>query len=461
MRGLVALVGRPNVGKSTLFNVMVPRARAIVHEMPGVTRDRLYGTVETPGEALSGFTLIDTGGFEMHGPQNKRLGGQLIWGQTKAAIEEADLVVLMLDLKAGLHPHDTELVRMLQKMGKPTIYVVNKVDGYEQEALASDFYRLGIDEFETISAAHNRGVRDLRDQIVEELSGAQGRLATRREVEDNTLKLALIGRPNVGKSSILNRLVGEERALVSDVAGTTRDVSDSVFLYNNRTYKILDTAGIRRRSKVGEKIETLSVIRSLQAIEDCDLALLILNATEGLTDQDARLASLAIKHHKPLIIVVNKWDLVPDKQSNTIEEWTKHLKRCFSHFGYVPVLFTSCLKNQRVHRIMSEVERIADQAAKRVKTADLNDLLQDLVRKHTPAVIKRYHKRVKFYYATQVGAMPPTFVIKCNVADEIQESYKRYLARGIRDNMGFSDIPIKIHFRDKKASDNHEQEVRA
>lgn len=448
IKGLVAIVGRPNVGKSTLFNALVGKRDALVDDRPGVTRDRLYGTVK--GEK-SGFILVDTGGFETEDYNFQPFGENLVWQQTSAAIDEADLVVLMLDGKDGLHPHDEEIARTLQKKQKDVIYVVNKLDGMEQESAMLEFYKLGVSNLIPLSAAHRRGVGELREVLEEELEkqDQEERLRRGKVAGDDAIKVALIGRPNVGKSSILNRLTGENRALVSDVAGTTRDTVDTPFTFNGRPYVIVDTAGIRRRSKVEEKLEALSVMKSLKAIERADLVLLVIAGEAGFTDQDARLASLAISQHKPLMIVVNKWDLVQNKDSLATKYYAEEVRQRIKGMSYVPVKFVSCLRNQRVFQLFDDIERMSITYQRRVSTGELNKALETVVREHTPALIRNHKKRIKFYYATQVKAAPPTIVVMCNLADEIQESYKRYMEHRFREILGFDELPLHVIFRGK------------
>jgi len=447
-KGIVAIVGRPNVGKSTLFNRLVGSRRAIVDDIPGVTRDRLYGTVKYYEDGEQQFMLVDTGGFEDAKTKYQPFASNLVWEQTEIAIAEADLVVMLLDAKCGLQPHDEQLVRYLQRLGKQVIYVVNKIDSMEQKSAALEFYSLGIDEFLTVSAAHNRGVGDLVEAIALQLA-AMGKKNSRASAEEGATHVALVGRPNVGKSSILNRMLGEDRSLVSEVAGTTRDTVDTPFRYNKLPYVILDTAGMRRKSRIDQRLESLSVLMSLKAIERADIVVVVIDAVEGLTDQDARLASLASEQYKPVLMVVNKWDLITHKTTSTAREYELAIRHKIKSMAYIPILFTSCLENQRVSRIMSFVETLAANYRKRVKTSQLNEFLAQVVKEHTPALVRSRSKLVKFYYATQVKVAPPTFVVMCNLADEIHESYKRYIRNRFREGLGFTDVPLQIIFRPK------------
>ncbi len=448
LEGIVAIVGRPNVGKSTLFNKMTRSTQALIDDRPGVTRDRLYGTVESVFDDEGGYGLIDTGGFETKELYYQPFAKNIVWEQTEMAIREADVVMMVFDAKAGLHPHDRELVQFLKELQKPVVYVVNKVDSPEHEVLSWDFYELGIEKFFLCSSAHSRGIWELSEHIESRLRHINGLQKVRIHDKDAT-KIALIGRPNAGKSSILNRLVGEERSLVSEVAGTTRDPIDTAISFNKKPYVLLDTAGIRRRKKIFDRIEGLSVMRALRAIEDSDIVILVLAADEGLSDQDCRLAALAAEKYKPILIVVNKWDLIPNKETNSARDYERAIHERLKDISFTPVLFTSCTENQRIHKIMAMVEELSTAYSRRIPTAKLNETLQQAIREHTPALVKRYNKRVKFYFATQVSSRPPTIIIKCNVADEIQESYKRYLVKRFRQDLNFGNIPLRVFFRDK------------
>jgi GTPase len=448
-RGLVAIVGRPNVGKSTLFNALTRSRQAIVDDQPGVTRDRLYGKVLTSDPNLEAFTLIDTGGFETEKDSYQPFAGNIVWENTLAAIDEADVVILVFDLKSGVHPHDKDLVRLLQKKSKPTIYTVNKVDGIEQKKYTNEFFELGIDDFENVSAAHNVGLDILKDVVVEKLL-EMPHLQKRRDTARDTVHIALIGRPNVGKSSFVNRLLGEQRSLVSEVAGTTRDSIDAPFQYNQKPYILIDTAGIRRRSKVRKKLEIISVIQSLNSIERADVVLLVIDAVEGMADQDQKLIARASELNKPIILLVNKWDLLQEKDSKSAANIERDLRYKMPVLEYAPILFISCLTNQRVHKVMAVVEQLVEQSRRRVPTSKLNEALHQIVQSHTPALSRKTHRRAKFYYATQVASAPPTIVVMCNVSEYLQESYKRYMHRQLQRILGFTEIPIQLIFRGKE-----------
>jgi GTP-binding protein len=458
IKGTIAIVGRPNVGKSTLFNALTRTRNALVDDRPGVTRDRLYGTVYFDDMEEHGCMVIDTGGFETEDLYYQPFTENIVWQQTETAIDEADLVVLVLDGKSGVHPHDEELVRHLAKKEKPVLYVVNKVDIREHEDRVYDFYSLGVDQFIVTSAAHMRGMDELLEAVEQKFNAMDDLRADRRYQNMRGTRIALVGRPNAGKSSILNRLIGEERSLVSEVAGTTRDSIDTPLVYNNKNYVLVDTAGIRRRSRINDKVESLSVMRSMQAIERADVVLLVLDATQMLTDQDARIASMAAEQYKAMAIIVNKWDLVENKSSNTAKEYTEFLRYKLKLLSWVPVLYVSCLENQRIHQIMQLVENVVAQYEHRVDTRSVNQSLHKMAHEHTPALIRKTSKRVKFYYGTQVRTAPPTLLIFSNVAREIQEGYKRYMINRFREDLGFTDVPLRMIFRSKEDQKKRKQE---
>lgn len=463
-RGIVAIVGRPNVGKSTLFNRLTGSFKAIIDDSPGVTRDRHYGLVSTNENEGEDFFIIDTGGFETEIdaelPKTNKpfLMENVVWEQTKYAIESADLVLMVFDAKAGLHQDDTKLVNYLNRAKKQVLFIANKVDGVEQEALSWEFYQLplGDEDPKPVSALHRRGLEGLKATICARLKASIS-CHSKDQVRSaplNSTKVALIGRPNVGKSSILNRMTGEARAIVSEVPGTTRDSIDATIHYNRAPYTIVDTAGIRRRSRINDKIESLSVVHSLTAIDKADIVIIVIAADQGLSDQDARLASLCASKYKPLLFVVNKWDLIPNKTSQSAYEYERDIKDKIKNISFVPMMFVSCLENQRVHRIMDQVERLRAIYQRRTPTAEVNRAFEKIVANHTPALMKSYNKRVKFYFATQTQTAPPTFVIMCNVADEIQTSYKRYIANQLRRDLEFPTVPLKIIFRSKNDGDS-------
>ena len=457
IRGNIVIVGRPNVGKSTLFNKLTGSKKSIVSNKSGVTRDFLIEILSLDKAEDKECLLYDTGGYETKDVNFQPFADNLVWKQTKHAVDKADVVLFLLDGKAGLQPFDKDLLNYLLKQNKPIVPVINKIDGKEKESLSWEFCELRIDNFLKISAAHNRGLRELKEVLLEKLEALP--LKSEKIENAEAKSLALIGRPNAGKSSVLNRLLGEERALVSEISGTTRDSVDSFFNFNSKRYRLIDTAGIRRRTKIKEDLEKASIIKSIENIDRADLVLFVIDATEQITDQDIRLINLAVRRYKPVLIVVNKWDLIEDKDSNTQQKYKEDLKySILKDLAYLPIHFISCKHNLRVHKIMPYVEKLLEQAATKVKTSELNDLLQEIVRTHSPRVIRQFSKRTKFYYAAQIKTCPPTIVIKCNVAKELQESYKKYLMRSIKQKMGLAEVPVKIIYEGKDQTKDKDQE---
>jgi len=436
MRPIVAIVGRPNVGKSTLFNRLIGRRKAIVDDMPGVTRDRNYGQVdrfEVP------FTLIDTGGFE---PVSEDRLLQQMREQSQLAMEEADVILFVMDAREGLTPADREVAEMLRRVDKPVFYLLNKVEGEKQEAEAGDFYALGVDRLFTISAEHNRGVDDLMDEVV--AAFPRGALA---EEEEDITRIAVVGRPNVGKSSLVNRLLGFERVVANPVPGTTRDSVDTYFTCNKKRFLLIDTAGIRRKGRISLKIEKYSAVDALRSLDRADVALLVLNAEDGITEQDARIAGYACEAGRACVIVVNKWD-IPKKDNATVGKFMDLVRTDLAHLSYAPVLFVSALSGQRTGKIMSAVEDVMRQYTMRVTTADLNRVFKEAIAAHHHPLYQG--RRVKFYYTTQVGTRPPTFAVFTNCPEGIQDSYERYLGKRMREAFGFSGTPLRFLFRGRE-----------
>lgn len=438
MRPIVAIVGRPNVGKSTLFNRLVGQRRAIVDDMPGVTRDRNYATVDNYDIP---FTLIDTGGFE---PVSQELLLQQMRTQSQLAMEEADVIIFLMDGRAGLTAADREVATMLRRMKKPVFYAVNKVDGDKVEALATEFYELGIDTFYPISAAHNRGVGDMMDEVV----AAFPKSAHVQDDADLT-KIAVIGRPNVGKSSLVNRLLGFERSVANPVAGTTRDSTDTFFTSNKKRYQLIDTAGIRRKGKVSLKIETYSVVDALRSIERADVVLIVINAEEGVTEQDTKIAGYAYEAGRSCLFVVNKWDTL-EKDNSSMGKFTESIRMGFRYLSFAPIVFVSAKTGQRTGKIMSEVDALMEQYTKRISTADLNNIFKEAIESHHAPLSGG--RRVKFYYATQVAIKPPSFVIFTNQPEGVHFSYERYLSNKFREAFGFNGTPLKLMFRGREKS---------
>ena len=452
MHGTVALVGRPNVGKSTIFNCLTQSQRAIVSDFPGLTRDRIYGFAafdSTADEDIDddGFMLIDTGGFETANYSFQPLPHHVVWKQTLLAIEESDLVVFVLDGREGLHLYDQDILKSLKKFTKPVIYVVNKLDGRSEDLVNAEFFSLGVEEFLTTTASQNGGIDELRERIKVELSA---KMQARKTTPKSQARIAIVGKPNAGKSSLLNRLVGEERSLVSEVAGTTRDTVDAELTYNGTTFTFVDTAGVRRKSKINELIESLSVLRSIRAIEDSHVVVAMIDATEKISDQDSRLIEMAVDFGKPVLIVMNKWDLVEEKTSQSAHIEAEEIRMRLRLTNYIPILFISCKNNQRVHKVTEMCLELYNASQKRVTTSKLNAALEAVVAGHTPTLIHGHSKRIRFYFATQIRVAPPTIVVFCNVADEIQESYKRYMHKQFREILEFGPVPIRLVFRSKK-----------
>ncbi|MDD9951534.1 MAG: ribosome biogenesis GTPase Der [Zetaproteobacteria bacterium] len=466
IRGTVAIVGRPNVGKSTLFNRLTRSRKSIVDDQPGVTRDRIYGTayfesakkkrrvVADEAEAQQpkdGFIVIDTGGFETDTFKFQPFAEEVVWEQTKHAITDADVILFVLDGKHGMHQHDREIYHYLKLQQKPILFLVNKVDGIEHQARSLEFYELGVDSsFICSSALYNKGMQAVYDEVAHALHKL-GLKGTDHQADPQLTHIALVGKPNAGKSSLLNRLLGEERSVVSPVAGTTRDSIDSYIKFHGTPYRIIDTAGIRRKTKIHELLEHQSVTRSLRAIEEADLVVHVIDAREGITDQDSRLLNLAAARYKPILLVVNKWDLVPHKDTLTAKRYTENLHHGpLADMAYIPVHFMSCLENQRVHKIWDKISRLRQEQMTKSSTARVNEALQQMISRHTPHLIKKYSKRVKFYYATQVSCTPPTIVVKCNVAGEVRDSYKRYMLHAFRRDLNMKHVPIQLVLRGKE-----------
>ena len=429
---VIALVGRPNVGKSALFNRIVGDNSAIVSEEAGTTRDRHFGRVEWSG---SEFWLVDTGGLtdDPSIPMDVEIRKQV-----QQAIDEADLLLLVTDAKAGLHPSDQRVVDMLRASGKPWMVIANKVDDPRSNDWF-EFYNLGAAEVFPVSATNGKGSGDLLDEIIR-------RVPEVTEPEPEALRVAVIGRPNVGKSSIINRLLGEERLVVDDASGTTRDAIDTPMRYHDRTFVFVDTAGLRRQSKVDEGVEFYSGLRTRRAIERADICVLVLDATQGLENQDLKIATLAWDAGRGLIIVVNKWDL-KEKDDKTSAHFQRDAGEKVPHLKWVPFLFTSATTGQRITRILDLILETEAERGKRIPTSDVNEVLQALIARRQPP--QAAGREVKLNYATQVETAPPTFVVFGNAPDLVQEHYVRYLHNGFRDAWGFLGNPLRINLRRK------------
>ena len=433
---IVAIVGRPNVGKSLLFNKLTGRRTAIVEDTPGVTRDRLYGDCEWNGRT---FSLVDTGGIEP-GTDSEML--QFMRRQAEIAIETADVIIMVTDVTVGLTAADSAVGSMLQRSKKPVVLAVNKCDSVGQvNADVYEFYALGLGDPIEVSAVHGHGTGDLLDACV-----AAFPEEVEEEEDEDVIKVAIIGKPNVGKSSLLNRILGEERVIVSNVAGTTRDAIDSYFENEHGKYLFIDTAGMRRKSKVDDAIERYSNLRTVSAIERADVCLILVDAQEGITDQDTKIAGLAHEAGKASIIVVNKWDAV-EKDTNTMAKMTEEVRRDLAYMTYAPVVFLSALTGQRVDRIFEEINAVSNAAAMRITTGMLNNILEDAMARVQPPSDKG--RRLKIYYMTQAGVKPPHFVIFCNDARLFHFSYQRYLENQIRSVFGLVGTPVRITIRQK------------
>ena len=434
---IVAIVGRPNVGKSTLFNIFANSRISIVEDTPGVTRDRLYAE----GDWLDNqFMMVDTGGIEI---MNSDAIAVSIRQQAEIAIKEADVILFVCDARSGIVQEDADVARILRKSGKPIVLAVNKADSPKQELNVYEFYNLGLGEPFPISAANHLGIGDLLDAVVAKFP--QNKAGVFDNDEDQ-IKVALIGRPNVGKSSIFNSLVGQERSIVSDVAGTTRDAIDTPVVRNGQKYLFIDTAGMRRKGKIDEPIEKYSIIRSLRAVDRSDVVLMVIDAVDGVTEQDTKIAGLAHESGKASIVVVNKWDLV-EKETGTMEKMRKEVMRDLSFMSYVPVLFISAKTGQRTDRIFELVNFVNDQSNMRITTGMLNDVLADAQARVQPPTDKG--RRLKIYYMTQTGIKPPNFVIFCNSRELFHFSYQRYIENQIRAVFGLEGTPIRMVIRQK------------
>ena len=436
MKPLVAIVGRPNVGKSMLFNKLCGQRLSIVEDTPGITRDRLYAECEWRDRT---FDIVDTGGIEP-GTDNEILS--FMRQQAEIAIQNADVIIFVCDIKTGLTASDHEVGKMLLKSGKPVVLAVNKMDQVGRtNPDIYEFYNLGLGDPIAVSAVHGHGTGDLLDACFEHFPPE-----TEEEPEDDVIKVAIIGKPNVGKSSLVNRILGQERVIVSNVAGTTRDAVDSYFENEQGKYVLIDTAGMRKKSKVDDPIEKFSVLRSTMAIERCDVCLILIDAQEGVTEQDTKVAGMAHEAGKACIIVVNKWDAV-EKDDKTMDRMREEVRRDLAYMTYAPIVFISALTGQRVNRLFELINYVNDQAAMRITTGMLNTLLADATQRVQPPSDKG--RRLKIFYMTQVGVRPPHFVCFCNDAKLFHFSYQRYIENQIRNTFGLEGTPVVLTVRQK------------
>lgn len=436
-KAILAIVGRPNVGKSTLFNTLAGEKISIVEDHPGVTRDRIYADVTWLNHS---FSMIDTGGIEMDS-KDKML--KHMREQADIAIDTADVILFLVDVRQGLVDADFKVADMLRKSGKPVILVVNKVDNFEKYMPdVYEFYNLGIGDPHPISAASKLGIGDMLDAVLKLFD-----LEKIEEEEDDRPKIAIVGKPNAGKSSLINNLLGENRVIVSDVAGTTRDAIDTEIVYNGTEYVFIDTAGLRRKSKIKENIERYSIIRTVAAIERSDVVILMIDATEGVSEQDAKIAGIAHDRGRGLIIAVNKWDAI-EKDNHTVKEYTKKVRDILSFVPYAEIIFISALTGQRTKKIFDMLETVIENHAMRIQTGVLNEILMEAVALQQPPSDKG--KRLKLFYMTQVSTKPPTFVLFVNKKELMHFSYQRYIENRIRDTFGFMGTPIRIFIRERK-----------
>ncbi|NLM35559.1 MAG: ribosome biogenesis GTPase Der [Clostridiales bacterium] len=433
---IVAIVGRPNVGKSTLFNKLAGQRISIVQDTPGVTRDRVYAQAEW---LRYNFTIIDTGGIE---PESEDIIVSQMRRQAQIAIETADVIIFIVDGKEGLTAADKEVAQMLRKSKKPIVLVVNKIDSLKEEDNAYEFYNLGIGDPITISASQGLGLGDMLDKVVEHFNTDH-----EDEEEDEYIRIAFMGKPNVGKSSLINKLLGEERVIVSDIPGTTRDAVDSYLETEQGKFILIDTAGLRRKSKVKEEIERYSVVRTLAAIERADVCILMIDAEEGVSEQDEKIVGYAHEMNKAIMIIVNKWDLI-EKDDKTMNKFKKDIEGKLKFVDYAPYLFISAKTGQRVHKVLEMAKECYDSYNRRISTGILNEIINKAVLMKEPPVVGL--KRLKIYYVTQVGTKPPTFVFFVNDSNALHFSYERYLENQLRSSFDFKGTGIKLQFRERK-----------
>lgn len=433
---VVAIVGRPNVGKSTLFNALAGEQISIVKDTPGVTRDRIYADVTWLNY---NFTLIDTGGIE---PESKDIILSQMREQAEIAIASADVIIFMVDVRQGLVDSDSKVANMLRRSGKPVVLVVNKVDSFQKMMTdVYEFYNLGIGDPVPVSSVGKLGIGDMLDEVVKHFPESAA-----EDEEDERPRIAIVGKPNVGKSSIINKIVGESRVIVSDIAGTTRDAIDTDITYNGNEYVFIDTAGLRRKNKIKEELERYSIIRTVTAVERADVVLVVIDATEGVTEQDAKIAGIAHERGKGIIVVVNKWDAI-EKNDKTIYEHTNRIKDILSFMPYAEILFISAKTGQRVGKIFDTINMVIENQNLRIQTGVLNEILSEAVAMQQPPSDKG--KRLKIFYMTQVSVKPPTFVIFVNNKELMHFSYTRYLENKIRDTFGFRGTALRFIIRER------------
>ena len=438
MKPIVALIGRPNVGKSTLFNRITRSTNALVDDFPGVTRDRHFGDASWDDVE---FTIVDTGGFSQ---DSKDPFSQKIRDQVQIAVADADAVIMLLDGKYGLSPFDQDMVRLLRGHQKPLFFAVNKIDGEAKEAEMPEFYALGMATLYPISAAHGYGVPDFLDAVVAVLPKSEPVKA------DDRINVAVVGRPNAGKSSLINRMLGQDRLVVSPIPGTTRDAVDSVVRVDNQTYVMVDTAGIRRKGKVSLKLEKFSIIKALRSLDRCDVALIVIDAEAGISEQDIRIAGYAYDRGCGALFLLNKWDLVA-KDNHTLKKYQQRVREMAKFLSFAPILTLSALTGLRIGRIFKEVNAVYQQYTTRIGTGQVNRIVENAVERAEPSLHKG--KRLKFYYTTQVAAKPPTFVTFVNYPQAVHFSYQRYLINRIRKETGLNKTPVRLWFRQRSGQE--------
>jgi GTP-binding protein len=437
MKPIVAIIGRPNVGKSTLFNRITRTKDALVDNFPGVTRDRHYGDANWNDVE---FTLVDTGGFTA----GEDFADEIRF-QVHQAIEDADVILLLFDGKGGISPFDKDILSLLRNIDKPIFYAVNKIDGAGQEIYLSEFYQLGLETLYPVSAEHRYGLTDLLDELARVLTGLAP--DPHDKPDEDMIRLAVVGRPNVGKSSLINRILGQNRLLVSDIPGTTRDAIDSVCKSNGKSYLLVDTAGIRRKGKVSRRLEKFSVIKALKSLDRCDVALIVMDAKEGVTDQDISIAGYAYDRGCGCIMLINKWDLV-EKDSKTVKAYYERLEDRAKFLSFAPAMTISALNGQRVSKIFKLVDEVYDQYVHRISTGQLNKIMEKAIEKNSPSLHRG--QRIKFYYAAQISTRPPTIVCFVNYPQAVHFSYKRYLLNQLREESGLDKTPIRMIFRQRE-----------
>lgn len=434
---IVAVVGRPNVGKSTLFNVLAGENISIVKDTPGITRDRIYADVTWLNH---NFTLVDTGGIE---PDSSDIILSQMREQAEIAIETADVIMFMVDVKQGLVDADSKVADMLRRSHKPVVLVVNKVDSFDKMmADVYEFYNLGIGDPHPVSSVNRMGIGDMLDEVVSYFPEGSD-----EEEEDDRIKVAIVGKPNVGKSSLINKLLGENRLIVSDIAGTTRDAVDTEVTYNGREYVFIDTAGLRRKNKIKEELERFMIIRTVSAVERADVVVLLIDAKEGVTEQDAKIIGIAHERGKAIIVAVNKWDAI-EKDDKTIYHFTEKIRQTLSFIPYAEIIFISALTGQRIGKLYETIDIVAENHALRVATGVLNEIMTEAVAMQQPPADKG--KRLRLYYITQVSVKPPTFVIFVNDKELMHFSYTRYIENQIRNAFGFKGTPLRFIIRERK-----------